>query len=561
MGPRPVSVPGVSTERTAALGAGATKIVFGQYAIRGGTLEVRMTVEDEITGTMTVLDPVSGPPADILALGSALARQISPHVSPFGTQNASVLETHAKGYEHLDSPGLAEDLERAVAADPDFGPSYRQLAQLKLQQRDIAGAEAILQNGLARKLPPVERALMQLEIANLHNDPKVRSEALAALSTEDPYNPEVWQGLAAAAMATHRYPQAVEAWRKAVAIQPDDPNLWNQLAYAAAYSGDASVALNAVDRYQTLMPESPNAADTLGDIHLIAGQLPQAEEAYVRSAKKHPDFYAGLDFLKAALAHLMTGDVPGADALARQYFDSRATAKDPAIDYRKAQWAWISGRRKAACRQMEQLARASENGPARPIALHAYTDLAVWTLMLGNREGASEMVRKAVEIAKPAAFPQATMAQFLTQLPAGAAEWQARAKALAPDPAQSAIGNTALAEALLFAKDYAAALPVLQAMYDGGNSAVAEGLPVLLAWTDVETGHIPEAADLLRANPPLADAGLTWSTALYFPRIFYLRAVVAEKQGQPDIARENWRIFHALSGTDPLMWGEELKGK
>jgi hypothetical protein len=44
----------------------------------------------------------------------------------------------------------------------------------------------------------------------------------------------------------------------------------------------------------------------------------------------------------------MTGDVNGADALAQQYFDARAKAKDPVIEYRKAQWAWISGRRKSA---------------------------------------------------------------------------------------------------------------------------------------------------------------------------------------------------------------------
>ncbi len=561
MGTRPVAAPGISAERTAALVAGATEIVFGQYAVRGGTLEARMTVEDEITGKMTVLDPVSGPSADIVSVASGLARQISTHASPFGTKNPTVVETHVKAFERLDSPGLAEDLEKAIAADPDFGPSYRQLAQIKLQQRDLAGAEAVLERGLAHKLPARERALLLLEVANLRNDPKVRAEALGMLTTADPNSPEGWHDLGAFSMATHRYPQAVGAYRKAVAIQPEDPNFWNQLAYSASYSGDATTAAAAVDRYQKLLPESPNPVDSLGDIDLIAGRLPQAEEVYSRNARKHPEFYAGLDFLKAALAHLMTGDVSGADAVAQHYFDARAAAKDPLVDYRKAQWAWISGRRKAACQQMERLAQASETGAARAIAVHAYTELAMWTLMLGNREAASDMARKAAEIAKPALFVQATLARFLTQSPASAAEWQARAKTLAPDPAQSAIGNMALADALLIAKDYDAALPVLQTMYNSGNLTADEGLPVLLAWADVETGHIPEAADLLRFNPPLSDTGLTWSTPLYFPRIFYLRAVVADKQGKADVARENWRIFRALSGADGLMWGEEGKGK
>jgi hypothetical protein len=83
-------------------------------------------------------------------------------------------------------------------------------------------------------------------------------------------------------------------------------------------------------------------------------------------------------------------------------------------------------------------------------------------------------------------------------------------------------------------------------MYDDGNSTAGEGLP--------------EAAALLRTNPPLSDAGLSWSTSLYLPRIFYLRAVVAEKQGKSDEARENWRIFRAISGPDAMIWGEEGKG-
>lgn len=563
MGSRPAGAPGISAERTPALAAGATKIAYGQYTVRGGTLEARVTVEDELTGKMTVLNPVSAPAADIVSAASALAGQMSTHVTPFGTKNPLVVEAYVNGLEGIGNPGVAEELEKAIAADPDFGPTYRQLAQLKAQQKDLAGAQNTLHQALARgkAIPDSERALLQLQDAILRNDTAARLDALAALAKTDPNDPEKWQELAAASLATHRYPQAVVAYRKAVAIQPENANFWNQLGYAAAYAGDAATATNAIEQYRKLAFKTPNPVDSLGDVNLIAGHLHEAEEYYLQNARQYPEFYAGLDFLKAALAHLLTGDVAGADALAQQYFDARAAAKDPAIDYRKAQWAWISGRRKAACAQMEQVARASETGATRNIAAHAYAELAMWNLMLGNRESASELGRKATSLATPSSATQATLARFLSQAPASAAEWQARAGALVPNSAQSPIGKLALADALLFAKEYSAALPVLQTMYDAGNSAADEGLPVLLAWADVETGHIPEAAALLRSNQPLSDAGLTWSTPLYLPRIFYLRAVVAEKQGKPDEARENWRIFRALSGSDPLMWGEELKGR
>jgi len=563
MGGRPVAAPGISAERTAALAAGATKIAFGDYAIRAGRLTARLTVEDELTGQMTVLEPVSAPAADIVSVASGLAHEISTRARPYSTRNPFVVETHVKAFEHLGEPDMAEDLQKAIAADPNFGPAYRQLAQIRIQQKDIPGAEETLARGLARgnAMPAVERVLLELEDANLRNDSNLRQQALTALAAADPYNPEAWQELAAASMAAHRYPQAVDAFRRAAAIQPDDPNAWNQLGYAAAYAGDADAAVKAIDQYRQLAPDSANPLDSLGDVNLIDGRLAQAQEIYSQTAKKYPDFYAGLDYLKAAMAHLMTGDVSGADALAAQYFEARAAAKDPAIEFRKAQWAWISGRRKAACQQMAQLAGAADTPAARSVAVPAATELAIWTLMLGTRDAAADMARKAADLAKPASPVQATLARFLTQPAASAAEWQARERTLAPNPAEAAIGNMALVDALLLSKEIPDALPLLKTMYDNGNASADEGLPILLAWAYVETGHIPEAAELLRSNPPLSNAGLTWSTSLYFPRIFYLRAVVAEKQGKADQARENWRIFHALSGPDATMWGEERQGK
>jgi tetratricopeptide (TPR) repeat protein len=275
-----VEVPGISAERTAALAAGATKLVYGDYAIRNGTLTARMTVEDELTGKMTVTPLVSAPPSEIVSAASGLAREISAQAKPYSTSNPLVVETHVKAFEHITNPDTIADLQQAIAADPNFGPSYRQLAEAQLQQKDVEGAKETLARGLARgnQIPAVERALLQVEDANLLNDADLRLQALRTLATADPYDPDAWQNVAAASMAAHRYPQAVEAFRKALAIQPGDANLWNQLGYAAAYAGDAATANDAIERYQQLAPDTPNPLDSLGDVNLIAGRLPPAQE-------------------------------------------------------------------------------------------------------------------------------------------------------------------------------------------------------------------------------------------------------------------------------------------
>jgi tetratricopeptide (TPR) repeat protein len=513
------------------------------------------------TGKISSLPPASAPEAGVAPAASALALEISPRITPYATRNAQVLQAYVKAMEGSDPAGAADNLRQAIAADPDFGPAYRQLAQIESRQNHIDDALALLQQALARggAIGGAERARIQLQAAILRNDSAARQQALAELARAVPNDPLTWRELASSAMARHEYRQAVDAYRKAVAIDPADHDSWNLLGYAASYSGDTAAAGDALLHYQKLLPASPYPLDSLGDVNLIAGRLAEAESYYQQAAKTNAEFFAGLDFLKAAMAHLMTGDIRGADALAQQYFDARAAAKDPLVDYRKAQWSWIAGRRKAACQQMEKVAEAAGNGPQRDVAAHAYAELAMWNLMLGNREAAAQAARKAVGVASASSATQALLAQFLSQPPASPAEWEARANRLAPNPAMAPIRSLAVSLALLLARDYPAAAPRLQRMYDSGSPVTDEGLPVLLAWSDLETGHVPEAAALLRFNQPLSNAGLNWSTPFYFPRIYYLRAVAAAKQGKPDEAQRNYRLFQQLSGPDPLLWGEEKK--
>jgi hypothetical protein len=99
----------------------------------------------------------------------------------------------------------------------------------------------------------------------------------------------------------------------------------------------------------------------------------------------------------------------------------------------------------------------------------------------------------------------------------------------------------------------------LEQLYDGANPSADPSLPVMLAWTCLETGRANDAAPLLRLNPIPSTNGVSLFAPFSFPRIYYLRGLLAEKQGKPDEARANYRIFRQLSGPDPLIWGEEQR--
>ena len=558
-GPRPVSVPGISAERTLAFASGATRLGYGEYSVRGGRLSARLTIEDPRTGKMVKL--FSAAADDVFVVASELARQISTRVAPYGTNSVPALKAYMAAEESATTAATAQNLEQAIAADPDFGPPYRLLAELDAQRQDRAAADALLGQALARAgaMPPAERARLELEAANLHGDSAARKSALTTLVALEPNDATTWNSLAELCMSRREYQQAVQAYRKLVQVEPEDVGALNQLGYAAAYAGSLDTALEALRRYQALRPAEANPLDSQGDVNLLAGRLPQAESLYLQAAKKDPNSESGGDLWKAAMARLMSGDVAGADTLFQQYIQAREAAKDPVAEYRQAEWSWISGRRKSACQRIEAFARGAESGPLREIASRAYSQLAVWSLVMGDRTAAAQLAQKGTLLAGPSSAGAAMVARFLTEPPASSPEWSVRAERLFPNAAEDSLKDFALVYALLLDKQFQPASLLLKQLYDGANPSADPGLPVLLAWTCLETGRANDAAPLLRFNPIPSASGASMFAAFDFPRIYYLRGLLAEQQGKPGEARANYQLFRQLSGADPLIWGEEQR--
>jgi tetratricopeptide (TPR) repeat protein len=263
------------------------------------------------------------------------------------------------------------------------------------------------------------------------------------------------------------------------------------------------------------------------------------------------------------MARLMAGDPAGATGIHEIY--ARAQAASPAheAEIERAEWAWTAGRRKEAYQRLLAFARASESGPKRETAARAYAEVALWSLFLGDRAAAAGLAQQALSVPGAPISAAVVVAKFLAAPPAPAAEWAARAgKLFPPNPALAPLRDMALACALLLDKQYQPASAILRKLYDeGAHPPGEEGIPVLLAWTLLETGRYQEAAPLLRLNPVPPATGPTVFTPFYFPRIYYLRGLAAERSGKPQEARDAYRLFLQLSGPDPLAWGEEAKAK
>jgi hypothetical protein len=295
-----------------------------------------------------------------------------------------------------------------------------------------------------------------------------------------------------------------------------------------------------------LRPNDPNALDSLGDLNLLQGHLREAEDLYLQANKKNPNFLAsgpGGDLFKAAIARAMTGDIAGADGLQKQFIQARSAVHDSNVPFQEVEWLWLTGRRKPAYDQLQTLASNAERSSQAPVAIRAYAELALWSLMNQDRNTAAAMAQKAITLSTPATAAPAVISQFLAQPSVSGEEWAARAERFVSKPEQSAFKDQMLAYALLLDGKVSAAAPPLQRTYDTTGVGQNEGLAVLLAWADLASGNTGAAAELLKLNPIPPPTGIGTFMPLYLPRIFELRSQVAAKAGRTEAANKNSDLF------------------
>lgn len=542
LGPRPASAPGVSSEQTEALAAGATRIIFGAISEVRGRLRLDSSLYNPATLKTERANSVTGPVSEgIIPLAHAAAREFGGETAR-GTRREEALK-HFAGAMESDAP---EETERAlaasVAADPGFGPAWVSWVQLEISRGNRAEAERVLSQAVSKSgmLAERDRARLALSAATLSGDHAATSRAMERLLEMSPADPTLFRGVASAEMNARQFTEAARNYRKAIKLEPADPLLWNQLGYAQAYAGDLEGSTKSLRRYAEMRPRDVNPIDSLGDVNFLLGSFLDAEKFYLEALSKDRNFENGSDGVKAAWARLMTGDIAGADGIFAQYLQARGAAGDPFVAYQQAEWEFITGRRTQAMERLGGFARSA--GPRlRDAVANAWAQLAVWRLVLGDLAAARESASRAAAAAGPASAGVAAVSRFLTGPPM-------RAEAVFGN---SQLRDPALAYSLLFARRFAEAEPVLKRMYDRSSPVNENGLPVLLAWARIETGKFTEAAPLLRWNPiPRPDASGLF-TCLYFPRLVLLRAQVLEKQGRPDEARKNRDLYQKLQGGLP----------
>lgn len=497
----------------------ASRLLEGYFFERNGRIGIRATLEDlgrtkavesfEIDGAVS---------AGFLPLANELARRLSSEARVFGARNEKAFRFYGEALDARDSQAVVRALEEATQADPGFTAGYLDDAKLLAETGDRAGARQELQVGAATRPDSIERANLEYVAAAAGGDAIGQMKALEALTAATPANADVFKELGEMRFARREFPQAAMEYRAAAQLDPGDPRTWNELGYALAWAKDLNGAREALAQYRKLAPEDNNVLDSEGEVSYMRGDFKSAAEYFEKAAARNP-----AEFVKAAEARLMTGDLQGADALLAKHLGSAANGQ-----FQLAQWEFLTGRGKAGMDRMEKLAQGS-NGDLQALAL---SQLSIWKLETGAGKAAVDLANEAMMSAQsPQAREIGEMCRYVVS--------------------GSTAGGSKMANAyaLLLAKKYREALPLLQSIYGATNPSADGQVRTLLAWAYVETGAIDSADPLLDARPLPLSSGDPLFVSLVFPRFLYLRGVALERAGERDEARNSRELYVKYSGT------------
>lgn len=475
----------------AAQGMQATRALEGYFFERAGRIWIRATLEDLRTSRTVGHFELDGPMASgFVPLANELARRVDGEARSFGTTSESAFRFYGEALEARDLSAMDQALESAKAADPGFAAVYLDEARLLAQAGGRDRAEEVVHAGERARLDAIDRAELGVVAASISGSGNAQMQALETLARLTPANASLLAEVAGAEYNRRDFARAAQDYRGATALNPDNPQLWNQLGYAVAWTGDLNGARQAIERYRQLAPEDANAFDSLGEVSYFLGDFESATKYFEQAAKAVP-----AEFLKAAEARLMVGDLRGADGFFAKYMGARGGV-GPAAAFQMAQWEFLTGRRAEGVAGMEKLAQE----PNEEIKSRATVELAIWGIEA--RES------------KPASFGEAS------------------------SPVQ-----------MLLAGRFRDALPELRQAYEKANPSDDAQARVMLAWALVETGGFAEAGKLLAMCPLPLTSGDPMFASLIFPRYFALRAAVFEKQGKADEAKKNRELYAKYGGA------------
>jgi tetratricopeptide (TPR) repeat protein len=322
---------------------------------------------------------------------------------PITSKSPEAVEHFKKGralFENVRSAEAVDEFNQALALDPGFATAR---AYLGLSTPSAAGLKEIEQaNSEAAALPETERLFIEAALAGRRDD-ITKSNALYKQLTDK--LPNDWRAHATYGQQLaneQKHAEAIEALRKATALNAKAGTVYNTLGYEYLRQGDVNGAIDAFKQYAALEPNEPNPQDSYGEALLAAGRFDEAAAQFERAATLSPKFWNGWEGV--AYVKFYGGDWAGGN----QALDkARANAPRPSdrqsIDELAAFAALAKGSAADALKQLDAAASASDATPSQAAQLNV--DRAFVYSETGRNKEALAHIASAIDAANGGTLP------------------------------------------------------------------------------------------------------------------------------------------------------------
>jgi tetratricopeptide (TPR) repeat protein len=409
--------------------------------------------------------------------------------------------------EKLRAADGREQLRAATALDDGFALAWYGQALSAQSAKEFWDALAKAK-ARADEVSNGERLMILALDAGARSDPTSQARHLGELTAAYPEDERAWNLLGVYHFGRQEYGEAITAYEKAIALDPDYSPPYNQLGYARRFMGDLEGAEEAFEKYIALIPNDPNPYDSFAELLMKTGRFEESITNYEKALEQDPHFVAS--FVGIGLNQIYLGDPEKArETFARLGEGARNTGERRAALFRTAEsWVFEDETEKALEAVEAMSAISKEEGDKATVAgdLNLMGNI---LLEAGQADEALVHFDEAIATSDDSDTPEEARAAF-------------RRNSLF-NTARVALARGDLDEARSQAEEYARQVAKSAVPFEQRLSHHLLGL-VALAEKDDDTA----VNELQQANP-------------LDPRVQYLLGRAYEGRGDPDSAREAYR--------------------
>ncbi len=201
----------------------------------------------------------------------------------------------AAAWQRRDIYSAERELRSALEVDPNLALAHLLLGEMRVWQNqwDAAQSDILAARARAGALLDVDQLRVEALLSRAFSEPFKERDYLHRLIGLQPYRGEYLYDLAESYFHTADVDEAIARYLDALKLDRNYALSYNHLAYSYAWKGEHARALDACRKYLELH-QSANAYDSIGEIHMLAGDYARAEQMKRKAIQMDPQiYYAG----------------------------------------------------------------------------------------------------------------------------------------------------------------------------------------------------------------------------------------------------------------------------